>query len=151
MDSPTSTATSSAAVNSSKTLRSSVINLLRGCGLSGVRIDKEVLRKKLVMPEYLRQAVVRVGAGSRELGPIVVMGCVLLAPFFGGTVLCESEANGHVDAFLNLELIYRLWRISIPVGDNTDHPLINPFGQTARIWNQWLSIRSWSWLGEVIF
>ncbi|CAL1402584.1 unnamed protein product [Linum trigynum] len=52
-----------AAVDSSTTTRivasrSSVIDSLRGCGLSGVRIDKEVLRKKLVMPEYLRRAVV---------------------------------------------------------------------------------------------
>ncbi|CAI0543890.1 unnamed protein product, partial [Linum tenue] len=75
---------------------------------------------------------VRVGAGSVELGPVVVKGYVLLAPFFGGTVLCESEANGPVDAFLNLELIDRFWRLSVPVGDTTDHPLINPFGPSSK-------------------
>ncbi|CAL1415063.1 unnamed protein product [Linum trigynum] len=70
MDSPTSTATSTAAVDSSTTAtvdsststrivgsRSSMIDSIRGCGLSGARIDKEVLRKKLVMPEYLRRAM----------------------------------------------------------------------------------------------
>ncbi|CAI0541695.1 unnamed protein product [Linum tenue] len=75
---------------------------------------------------------VRVGAGSVELGPVVVKGYVLLAPFFGGTVLFESEANGPVDAFLNLELIDRFWRLSVPVGDTTDHPLINPFGPSSK-------------------
>ncbi|KAI8525891.1 hypothetical protein RHMOL_Rhmol13G0266100 [Rhododendron molle] len=74
---------------------------------------------------------VRLGAGSAELGPVRVRGYVLLAPFFGGTVLTRSEAEGPTDAFLNWELIARFWRLSIPVGETTDHPLVNPFGPAS--------------------
>ncbi|XP_024968996.1 probable carboxylesterase 15 [Cynara cardunculus var. scolymus] len=71
---------------------------------------------------------VRLGAGSKSLEPVRVRGYVLLAPFFGGTVLTRSEAQGPNDAFLNWELIDRYWRLSIPDGDTMDHPLVNPFG-----------------------
>ncbi|KAK4492304.1 hypothetical protein RD792_003107 [Penstemon davidsonii] len=71
---------------------------------------------------------VRFGSGSLELEPVRVRGYVYLAPFFGGTVLTKSEAEGPKDAFLNFELIDRFWRLSIPVGETTDHPLVNPFG-----------------------
>ncbi|BFG34984.1 hypothetical protein CerSpe_212580 [Prunus speciosa] len=71
---------------------------------------------------------VQLGPGSSELGPVRVRGYLLLAPFFGGTVLSKSEAEGPKDAFLNWELIDRFWRLSIPIGENTDHPLVNPFG-----------------------
>ncbi|KAI4377252.1 hypothetical protein MLD38_014912 [Melastoma candidum] len=37
--------------------RTSVIDSLKGCGLSGVRIDKEELHRKLAMPKYLRIAL----------------------------------------------------------------------------------------------
>ena len=50
---------------------------------------------------------VQLGAGSVELGPVRVSGYVLLAPFFGGTVLARSEAEGPKEAFLNWELIDR--------------------------------------------
>lgn len=36
---------------------SSVIESFRGCVLSGMRVDKEELRKRLAMPKYLRLAV----------------------------------------------------------------------------------------------
>ncbi|XP_042067962.1 probable carboxylesterase 15 [Salvia splendens] len=74
---------------------------------------------------------VRVGAELGWLGPVQVRGYVHLAPFFGGTVRTEFEANGPKDAFLNLELIDRFWRLSIPVGETTDHPLVNPFGPSS--------------------
>ncbi|PPS15723.1 hypothetical protein GOBAR_AA04858 [Gossypium barbadense] len=148
---------------------------------------------------------VQLGAGSLDLAPVLVRGYVLLAPFFGGTVLTRSEAEGPKDAFLNLELIdlasnlinkprstkrdifmkhsisyipktpndhkkefeeavlkellwerdnlvkhaspfhvqnlttdiYGMllelfWRLSVPMGETTDHPLINPFGPVSR-------------------
>ncbi|XP_045830429.1 probable carboxylesterase 15 [Trifolium pratense] len=75
---------------------------------------------------------VRLGFGSAELAPVRVRGYVLLAPFFGGTVRTKSEAEGPNDAFLNLELIDRYWRLSIPIGENTDHPLVNPFGPHSK-------------------
>lgn len=37
--------------------RSSVIESIRGCGLKGVQIDKEELRKRLILPKYLRIAI----------------------------------------------------------------------------------------------
>ncbi|KAL2328384.1 hypothetical protein Fmac_021811 [Flemingia macrophylla] len=70
----------------------------------------------------------RLGFGSPQLAPVRVRGYVLLAPFFGGTIRTKSEAEGPKDAFLNLELIDRFWRLSIPVGNTADHPLVNPFG-----------------------
>ncbi|KAF7838075.1 diacylglycerol kinase 7 [Senna tora] len=39
------------------TVRSSVIESFRACGLSGLRIDKEELKRKLTMPQYLRFAM----------------------------------------------------------------------------------------------
>ncbi|XP_050221420.1 probable carboxylesterase 15 [Mercurialis annua] len=75
---------------------------------------------------------VRLGAGSPELSPVQVRGYVLLAPFFGGTVRSVSEAEGPKDAFLNWELIDRFWRLSIPIGETTDHPLVNPFGPRSQ-------------------
>ncbi|XP_052185660.1 probable carboxylesterase 15 [Diospyros lotus] len=74
---------------------------------------------------------VRFGAGSTELAPVRVKGYVLLAPFFGGTLLTKSEAEGPKEAFLNWQLIDRFWRLSIPVGETTDHPLVNPFGPNS--------------------
>lgn len=37
--------------------RSSILESLLGCGISGIRIDKEELRRKILMPEYLRVAM----------------------------------------------------------------------------------------------
>ncbi|PIN20932.1 Arylacetamide deacetylase [Handroanthus impetiginosus] len=74
---------------------------------------------------------VRLGAGSVELAPVRVRGYVYLAPFFGGTVRTKFEAEGPKDAFLNIDLIDRFWRLSIPVGQSTDYPLVNPFGPNS--------------------
>ncbi|KAJ9162850.1 hypothetical protein P3X46_022592 [Hevea brasiliensis] len=54
MDSPTSNGGSSARIVPA---RSSMIESIRGCGLSGVRIDKESLKRKLLIPHYLRHAI----------------------------------------------------------------------------------------------
>ncbi|GAB4824576.1 hypothetical protein Ancab_007449 [Ancistrocladus abbreviatus] len=73
----------------------------------------------------------RLGYMSPELAPLRIRGYVLLAPFFGGTERTKSEAEGPKDAFLNLQLIDRFWRLSIPIGDTTDHRLVNPFGSCS--------------------
>ncbi|KAE8056796.1 hypothetical protein FH972_013535 [Carpinus fangiana] len=39
------------------TARTSMIESFRGCGLAGMRIDKEELRRTLLMPQYLRLAM----------------------------------------------------------------------------------------------
>ncbi|MCL7033888.1 hypothetical protein MKW94_016411 [Papaver nudicaule] len=75
---------------------------------------------------------VRFGVEDAEQKPIRVRGYILLAPFFGGTVRSKSEAEGPVEAFLNLELIGRFWRLSIPEDSTTDHLLVNPFGQESK-------------------
>ncbi|XP_047309946.1 probable carboxylesterase 15 [Impatiens glandulifera] len=71
---------------------------------------------------------VGLGSGSVKMDPVRVRGYVLLAPFFGGSVLMRSEVEGSKDAFLNWELIDRFWRLSIPKEGSMDHPLVNPFG-----------------------
>ncbi|XP_020255967.1 probable carboxylesterase 15 isoform X2 [Asparagus officinalis] len=63
-----------------------------------------------------------------DLAPVRIRGYVLLGPFFGGTQRTKSEAECPKDAFLNLELNDRFWRLSMPIGADIDHPLINPFG-----------------------
>lgn len=67
-------------------------------------------------------------SGRAELAPVRIRGYILLGPFFGGTKRTKSEAECPKDAFLNLELNDRFWRLSVPLGANTDHPLVNPFG-----------------------
>ncbi|XP_057741482.1 probable carboxylesterase 15 [Arachis stenosperma] len=73
------------------------------------------------------QLAVRFGLGSREMEPVQVRGYVLLAPFFGGEVRTKSE-EGPPEQLLNLDMLDRFWRLSIPVGETRDHPLANPFG-----------------------
>ncbi|RDX67241.1 putative carboxylesterase 15, partial [Mucuna pruriens] len=74
----------------------------------------------------------RLGFGSPELAPVRIRGYVLLGPFFYGTIRTKSEAEGPKDAFLNLELIDRYWRLCLPVGDTPDHPLVNPLGPNSK-------------------
>ncbi|KAK2979841.1 hypothetical protein RJ640_015452 [Escallonia rubra] len=74
---------------------------------------------------------VQLGAGSGELAPVRVRGYVLLAPFFGGTALTRSEAEGPKEAFLNWELIDRLPNDQLKWVESTDHQLVNPFGPVS--------------------
>ncbi|KAK1322966.1 Diacylglycerol kinase 4 [Acorus calamus] len=60
--------------------RSSLVDSLKGCGLSGMRIDKEDLRRRILIPEYLRRAMVEAirnrdasgGWGGGEAAGVVV-------------------------------------------------------------------------------
>ncbi|KAK4396637.1 putative carboxylesterase 15 [Sesamum angolense] len=74
---------------------------------------------------------VELGRGSPDLAPVRVRGYVLMAPFFGGTVRTKSEAEGPPEQFLNLEILDRFWRLSVPIGNSADHPLANPFGPSS--------------------
>ncbi|KAG6739777.1 hypothetical protein POTOM_057392 [Populus tomentosa] len=56
MDSPTASTTEGSTARI-VTSRSSVIESIRGCGLSGLRVNKEDLKRKLSMPKYLRHAI----------------------------------------------------------------------------------------------
>uniref|UniRef100_A0A1D1Z3R0 Diacylglycerol kinase n=1 Tax=Anthurium amnicola TaxID=1678845 RepID=A0A1D1Z3R0_9ARAE len=46
-----------AATTTTMAARSSIVDSFRGCGISGIRIDKEELKRRIVMPEYLRLAM----------------------------------------------------------------------------------------------
>ncbi|XP_047983851.1 probable carboxylesterase 15 [Salvia hispanica] len=69
--------------------------------------------------------------GSPGLAPVRVRGYVLMAPFFGGVVRTKSEAEGPPEKYLNLEILDRFWRLSIPSGETLDHPFANPFGPSS--------------------
>lgn len=73
---------------------------------------------------------VRLGAESTGIRPVRVRGYILMAPFFGGVVRTKSE-EGPSEALLNLEILDRFWRLSMPVGETRDHPLANPFGELS--------------------
>lgn len=49
-------------------------------------------------------------------------------PFFGGTQRTKSEESCPQDAFLNLEVNDRFWRLALPAGSTTDDSISNPFG-----------------------
>ncbi|KAK1263003.1 putative carboxylesterase 15 [Acorus gramineus] len=68
------------------------------------------------------------GRGRGVFGPARIRAFVLLMPFFGGETHSVSEAECPVDAFLNLQLNDRYWRLSLPLGATRDHPYSNPFG-----------------------
>ncbi|XP_010058697.2 probable carboxylesterase 15 [Eucalyptus grandis] len=70
---------------------------------------------------------VDLGFRSPKLAPVRVQGYVLLAPFFGGVARTKSE-EGPCEGLLNLEILDRFWRLSVPSGGDRDHPLANPFG-----------------------
>ncbi|CAD6226668.1 unnamed protein product [Miscanthus lutarioriparius] len=73
---------------------------------------------------------VRAGSGSSaaEPGLVTVRGYVLFMPFFGGVRRTASEAECPEEAFPNLDLVDRFWRLSLPAGATRDHPAANPFG-----------------------
>ncbi|XAR64822.1 Carboxylesterase [Bertholletia excelsa] len=71
---------------------------------------------------------VRLGAGSAELSPARIRGYILLAPFFGGTVMTASEKQRPSEAFWNMDMYDRFWRLSLPEEASKDHPWANPFG-----------------------
>lgn len=69
----------------------------------------------------------RLGSGEVDVGPVRVRGYVLMAPFFGGTTRTKSEEELQ-EGMLNLDILDRFWRLSLPIGVTRDHPLANPFG-----------------------
>ncbi|CAN1251710.1 Probable carboxylesterase 15 [Linum perenne] len=75
---------------------------------------------------------VRVGAGSADLGPVKVKGYVLLDPFFGGVVRTRSEVEAPKDLSLNLDSVDWFFRHSVPVGETSDYPVVNPFGPESK-------------------
>eukprot|EP00262_Sarcandra_glabra_P006880 TRINITY_DN19440_c0_g1_i1.p1 TRINITY_DN19440_c0_g1~~TRINITY_DN19440_c0_g1_i1.p1 ORF type:complete len:479 (-),score=71.60 TRINITY_DN19440_c0_g1_i1:156-1592(-) len=93
MDSPSSTD-----VNESTRIaaRSSFVDSFKGCGLSGIRIDKEDLRRRILIPEYLRIAmrdVIR--AKDPDAAVDSARGVVADAPESPMVVFINSRSGGR--------------------------------------------------------
>ncbi|XP_043702133.1 probable carboxylesterase 15 [Telopea speciosissima] len=74
---------------------------------------------------------VGLGPGSPDLAPVRVRGYVFFGVYLGGITRVRSELEGRKDSFWNLEISDRMWRLTIPVGETRDHPLVNPFGPAS--------------------
>ncbi|KAL9678719.1 hypothetical protein QQ045_016568 [Rhodiola kirilowii] len=77
--------------------RTSLIDSIRGCGLSGARIDKEELKKKLLLPFSLRQAMLlleRDGSVIRAKNPAAGAGRVS-DPFEGDAAGGRAKFNSN--------------------------------------------------------
>ncbi|XP_057536836.1 diacylglycerol kinase 4-like [Amaranthus tricolor] len=89
--------------------RSSVIDSLRGCGLLGIRIDKEILRRKILIPQYLRLAMRR-AINSKDVNGGVDSANLLEAEEVGVTpeapivVFINSRSGGRHGPELMLRL-----------------------------------------------
>ncbi|GLT45081.1 hypothetical protein SLA2020_189400 [Shorea laevis] len=108
-------------------------NMVEGSWLNSGEVD---LERVFVVGDssggnMAHHLAVELGVGSPELWPVRVRGYVLMAPFFGGVVRTKSE-EGPSEALLNLEMLDRFWRLSMPTGETRDHPLANPFGPSSR-------------------
>nr|XP_007149827.1 hypothetical protein PHAVU_005G101800g [Phaseolus vulgaris]ESW21821.1 hypothetical protein PHAVU_005G101800g [Phaseolus vulgaris] len=62
---------SSATIGETKKIaaRSSIVESFRGCDLSGIRIDKDELKKQFTIPQYLRPAAGRLHQPRRRRLP----------------------------------------------------------------------------------
>ncbi|KAK8712490.1 hypothetical protein V6N13_147729 [Hibiscus sabdariffa] len=96
--------------------------------LTGVDFDRVFVLGDSSGGNLAHHLAVRFKAGSVELAPVRVRGYVMLSPFFGGSVRTKSEQEHPCEAFWNLEMYDRFWRLSIPVGSSLDDPMVNPFG-----------------------
>jgi len=67
-------------------------------------------------------------AGPENIDPVTVRGYVLLMSFFGGVRRTRLEAACPAEVLLNMDLIDRFWRLSLPADATRDHPAANPFG-----------------------
>lgn len=98
--------------STSTTARSSMIDSLRGCGLSGIRIDKEDLRTRISIPQYLRLAMRR-AINSKDVHSTDIDSTDLLAaetpevhlpPISPMVVFINSRSGGRHGPELKLRL-----------------------------------------------
>ncbi|KAK8689381.1 hypothetical protein V6N13_088102 [Hibiscus sabdariffa] len=79
--------------------------------LTGVDFDRVFVLGDSSGGNLAHDLAVRFKPGSVELAPV------------------RSEQEHHYEAFWNLEMYDRFWRLSIPVGSSLDDPMgVNPFG-----------------------
>ncbi|CAI0402421.1 unnamed protein product [Linum tenue] len=95
--------------------------------LSSVDLDRVYVLGDSSGGNMAHHLAVGLGAGSTGFDPVRVRGYILLAPFFGGIVRTESE-EGPAEKLLRPSTFMKFWRLSLPIGENRDHPLANPFG-----------------------
>lgn len=93
--------------STSTTARSSMIDSLRGCGLSGIRIDKEDLRTRISIPQYLRLAMRR-AINSKDVHSTDLLAAetpeVHLPPISPMVVFINSRSGGRHGPELKLRL-----------------------------------------------
>ncbi|KAK2638259.1 hypothetical protein Ddye_026054 [Dipteronia dyeriana] len=75
---------------------------------------------------------VRFRADSADLAPVRLRGYMLLSPFFGGTVQTKSEKERPSEGFWTVSKYDRFWRLAVPIGENQDNRLVNPFGPLSQ-------------------
>ncbi|KAF5749918.1 Carboxyesterase 17 [Tripterygium wilfordii] len=65
--------------------------------------------------------------------PLCLKGTILIQPFFGGEARTGSEKNSRQppNSALTLSASDTYWRLSLPAGDNRDHPWCNPLANGA--------------------
>lgn len=86
-----------------------MIDSLRGCGLSGIRIDKEDLRRRILIPKYLRLAMRR-AINSKDISSgvdsadLVAAEEVHLPPESPMVVFINSRSGGRHGPDLMLRL-----------------------------------------------
>lgn len=98
------------AVSSLKWLRSQALE--EDCSVLWLSRDEVDFERVFIIGDssggnMAHHLAVELGCGSPELAPVRVRGYVLMAPFFGGTVRTQSEAEGQPEPFLNLEILDR--------------------------------------------
>ncbi|XP_059636241.1 diacylglycerol kinase 4 isoform X2 [Cornus florida] len=97
MDSPRSMGTDSTRIAA----RASMIDSIRGCTLAGIRIPKEELQRRIIMPQYLRQAITDaiqskdVNAGDRHYPPIAAAAVPSQAPESPMVVFINPKSGGR--------------------------------------------------------
>lgn len=65
---------------------------------------------------------------GRDLGPLHIRGLIVIHPYFGSEERIESEKAASEGEVSEIELSDLLWRMSLPLGSNRDHPASNPGG-----------------------
>lgn len=65
---------------------------------------------------------------GRDLGPLHIKGLIAIHPFFGSEERIESEKSTSETEASEIDLSDLLWRMSLPLGSNRDHPASNPEG-----------------------
>ncbi|XP_043719128.1 probable carboxylesterase 15 [Telopea speciosissima] len=71
-------------------------------------------------------------AGTQDLGPVQISGCVILHPGFVRAKRSRSELENASDSdFLTLDMVDKFLALALPIGSTKDHPFTCPMGSVA--------------------